>query len=117
MIILAQPFNQGVGDEVMREIYQGIINQYNAEDVVIKTHPRDTMDYRGMFPDVMVYSKKMPAELFSLIGLYFTDAYTINSTSIFSFPKECKKHLLGIKCHPELLNLYGQFEIEELNPN
>ena len=57
VIILAQPFNQGVGDEVMREIYQGIINQYNAEDVVIKTHPRDTMDYRGMFPDVMVYSK------------------------------------------------------------
>lgn len=117
VIILAQPFNQGVGDEVMREIYQGIINQYNAEDVVIKTHPRDTMDYRGMFPDVMVYSKKMPAELFSLIGLYFTDAYTINSTSIFSFPKKCKKHLLGFKCHPELLNVYGQFEIEELNPN
>ena len=59
----------------------------------------------------------MPAELFSLIGLYFTDAYTINSTSIFSFPKECKNIFFGFKCHPELLNVYGQFEIEELNPN
>ncbi len=112
VIILTQPYNVDVGDEVMREIYQDIIDQHETEDVVIKTHPRDYMDYKGMFPHVMVYSQKMPAELFALMGIKFTDVYTIDSTAIYSFPKDCNLHYLGYKCHPVLLKRYGQSTIQ-----
>ncbi len=84
MIILTQPYNIQIGDDNLIEIYRKIIDKYNSEEVVIKTHPRDNLDYEKAFPGVKVYSKKVPAELFALLGIHFDDVYTINSTSIYS---------------------------------
>ena len=86
VIILTQPYNIQIGDDNLIEIYRKIIDKYNSEEVVIKTHPRDNLDYEKAFPGVKVYSKKVPAELFALLGIHFDDVYTINSTSIYSFP-------------------------------
>lgn len=49
MIILTQPYNIQIGDDNLIEIYRKIIDKYNSEEVVIKTHPRDNLDYERHF--------------------------------------------------------------------
>ena len=52
VIILTQPYNIQIGDDNLIEIYRKIIDKYNSEEVVIKTHPRDNLDYEKAFPGV-----------------------------------------------------------------
>ncbi|SHF38991.1 Glycosyltransferase family 52 [Bacteroides faecichinchillae] len=117
VIILTQPYNQDVGDDVMINIYGDIIAKYQPEDVLLKTHPRDSIDYTKVFPNITVYSRKLPAELFALVGIHFDDVYTIDSTAIYSFPKDSRLHYLGLECHPRLEEQYGKSTIKGPSSN
>lgn len=112
ILILTQPYNVDIGDEELIKIYQNVANKYDKEDILIKKHPRDTIKYELYFPDITVYSKKIPVELFALLENNFTDVYTICSTAIFSFPDTIQKHFLGTVCHPLLLEKYGKITME-----
>lgn len=105
ILILTQPM---ASIDVLKDIYGGIINKYDSKDVVLKTHPRETTDYSKLFPNVTVFTKQVPAELFSLLGIFFTDIYTITSTAIFSFPQESKKHYLGEMFLNRIINKYAK---------
>ena len=107
VLLLSQPYNIDIGDRELVNIYNNILTNYSPNDVIIKTHPRDTLDFSKYFPGIVVFTKKIPAELFAFIGVNFTDIYTINSTAIFSFSKDCNLHYLGYRCHPGLLEKYG----------
>ena len=113
ILILTQPYNVDIGDEELIKIYQKVVQSYRKEDILIKTHPRDTINYELYFQDITVYSKKMPVELFALVGVNFTDIYTICSVAIFSFPDTIQKHFLGTACHPLLLEKYGKITMED----
>lgn len=112
VLILTQPFNVDIGDEELIKIYHSVVRKYRKEDILIKTHPRDTINFETYFPGITVYSKKIPVELFALLGINFTDIYTICSTAIFSFPDTIQKHFLGTVCHPLLLEKYGKITME-----
>lgn len=107
VLLLSQPYNIDIGDQALVDIYNDILSGYSPDDIIIKTHPRDTLNFSHYFPGIDILTKKIPAELFAFIGLNFTDIYTINSTAIFSFPKKCNLHYLGYRVHPTLLEKYG----------
>lgn len=117
VVVLTQPLESVLGEDELVNIYRQVITPYRADEVVIKTHPRDVIDYSKHFPDVFVFSKQIPAELFSLIGIGFTDAYSICSTAVFSFPDSVAKHFLGTECHPLLLKEYGKITMENVVGN
>lgn len=112
IMVLTQPYEEMIGTEELLKIYRRIVNLFKSEEVLIKTHPRDTIDYAGAFPNITVYSKKIPVELFVLLGINFTDVYTITSASIYSFPDSVKKHFLGTECHPLLMKKCGKMTME-----
>jgi len=54
----------GFSETEEKELYESIIRKYsNFEDVVIKLHPRDLLDYKKYFPNVSVFDSKAPMQL------------------------------------------------------
>lgn len=96
-ILLTQPFSE---DNVLSEsekiqIYKNKIKEIGITDLIIKPHPRETTDYQKYFPAIPIFNKKVPMELLLLCGVRFDNAYTINSTAIYDFPKETKLTMWG----------------------
>lgn len=107
VLLLTQPFNVIITEKELIEIYRDALKGYNQEDILIKTHPRDNIDYQSVFKQYHVLKSPIPMELLSLLGMDFEKAITISSTAIFSLPKETEKIILGHECHPTLLKELG----------
>jgi hypothetical protein len=111
-IILTQPLSgdRFTSEEEQINIYSQIIRNYDPSSLIIKAHPRDTVNYRKYFPDVFVFNKPIPMQLLLLIdGLKIKKAITIFSTSIMSFPDSVEKEWIGTSVHPALLKQYPNF--------
>jgi hypothetical protein len=67
------------------QIYKKIISKYDTNSLLIKTHPRETSDYKKMFSNVLVFDKPIPIQLLDIIGIRFKKAITVSSTSVMSF--------------------------------
>lgn len=70
--------------------YKKAICRYNKSECLIKTHPRDIINYKEIFPDIMVYDKRIPFELLILMGCEFEIALTVSSSSVCNLPKTTK---------------------------
>jgi hypothetical protein len=93
IILLTQQAWQGKSTEDMICIYKELLAPY-VEDknrILIKRHPRETLDYSVYFPGIQIITKPFPMELFYLVGVKFKVALTYNSTAILSFPYDLKK--------------------------
>jgi CRISPR/Cas system-associated protein endoribonuclease Cas2 len=107
-ILLTQQF---VADGLMSEdeqikIYHDILEKYDLSYVLIKPHPRDLVDYTKYFPGITVFSKVVPMQLLSLVGIRFKKAMTVYSSSISSFPYDIEKEWVGTAIHPALYERY-----------
>ena len=91
VILLTQAAWQGKSTDDMIEMYREMLKPYDKSRVVIKRHPRETMDYEDFFPGYDIITKAFPMELFSLVGIRFKVALTYNSTAIFSFPYDLER--------------------------
>ena len=80
-IVLTQPYGKTEKDKV--EFYAKCIGGYNVDDVVIKSHPRETTDYSNYFPNAYFFGKQIPFQLLEMCGVKFKEIYTINSSSLF----------------------------------
>lgn len=70
------------------EIYSNILKHYHQEQVIIKPHPNDYINYKMVFPRAKIFSKDVPFELFYYIFGHKIDKYiTISSTSAYIIPK------------------------------
>ena len=104
-IILTQPLSKDgyISEEEQIHIYRQIIEKYSFFSLVIKVHPRDTIDYRKYFSDIFVFDKPIPMQLLLFIGgLNFKKAITLFSTSINYFPDTVEKEWIGTSVHPIL---------------
>ncbi len=64
--------------------------------VIVKPHPRDTMNYEGISKRAVVVPGVFSAEIFNLSKkLYFEKVFAIRSTSIHAFSKAHMKKELG----------------------
>jgi hypothetical protein len=50
--------------DVRKKLFSDIIDEYKDENrVIIKPHPRDTLDYEGAFPETVVVRDRFPMEV------------------------------------------------------
>ena len=69
------------------EMYQFIIDNYtNGEKIVIKTHPRETVDYKNQFPKAVIITELFPIEIITFLDtIKIKKIITVSSTSINAF--------------------------------
>jgi hypothetical protein len=94
-------------------LYRPILQKYNPEEVLIKAHPRDIIQYEKYFPDIAVFSKPVPMQLLDIMGIRFKKAVTISSSAVLSIPYPIEIEWVGNSCHPKLLAALGEWEMPE----
>lgn len=88
VIILTQPLfsdNLAGSEKEQIEIYRNVAaeNLSGNETLVIKPHPRDTVDYLSAFSDAIVIDRHIPTEVFShIVSGEFAKAVTLFSSSL-----------------------------------
>ncbi|WP_059367401.1 glycosyltransferase family 52 [Rodentibacter caecimuris] len=112
-VLFTQPLSE---DNVLTEqekidIYSSIIENYDKEKLVVKTHPREKTNYQGYFPDVEVFNENYPSEILDVLGVKFEKAVTLFSTAVYVYPKE-NVDFYGTKIHPKLEKRFGEITYE-----
>ena len=76
VLVLTEPL---CAPDVRKRIFTDIIAQYGQDaQVLIKPHPRDTLDYRKEFPDRIVLDGMFPMEILNFVeGLEFDQVVTV----------------------------------------
>lgn len=105
-LLLSQPLYPGmVSENEHRQLYEKILSNYDREKVLIKIHPYDKFDYCKNYPDVAVFDKPIPAEIFSLIGIKFKKAITMFSGSVRQF--NCEVDWYGTEISDKIVAIVG----------
>lgn len=84
-------------EEIRKQMCHDIISRYSeGRHVVIKPHPRETIDYRALRPDCTVIQGKFPVEILNFLeGIHFTRAISLVSTAMDSIDFVDEKINLG----------------------
>lgn len=119
IILLTQAFSDDkmVTEDEQIEIYNKIISNYNAEDVVIKPHPRDRIDYKKEFPHILYFDKTVPMQLLAVLGVKFDRVVTVTSSSALSFGIDVQIDWYGGEVHPGILKGEGVRTLEDAKKN
>lgn len=85
MLLLTQPFyaDRVVDNEAKQaEIYQKLVTKYIGDlKLVIKPHPRDSLDYTSLFSKATILDKNMPLEIVAMIlNPHFAKVVSLGST-------------------------------------
>ena len=89
-IILTQPMyaDSIMSKEEQIDVYRQMIKKYGEHNCIIKSHPRDLIDYQSIFPDTLCFNKAIPMQLFAIMGISFKKIATVNSSAALSFGKD-----------------------------
>lgn len=119
IILLTQAFSDDhfVTEEEQVEIYRKILSNYKEEDVVIKPHPRDKIDYCKYFPKVMYFDKTVAMQFLAILGVKFDRVVTVSSSSALSFGLDVPIDWYGYKVHPGILKNEGVRTLENAKKN
>lgn len=100
-IFLTQPlvFDKLVSEQDYVSLLNEAFAHYDINDMVIKTHPRDTFNYKKHFPSITVFDKPISMQLLSLIGIKIKKAVTFASTAVDILPDEVQIDWFGIPTH------------------
>lgn len=91
-------------------IFRQIINRYPADELIIKTHPRDiNYPYEKEFPGIPVFRRSIPMELFKILGVKFNTIITLFSTAVNQFG-DVNIEWYGTEVSPFCMKLYGHIE-------
>lgn len=90
IIIFTQPFLAEMTLEENIDYMVKLINKYPHNNIVIKVHPRDGIDYEKLFPDVLICKLQVPSQLFDLLGVHFELAATYNSSAVYNMSYDIK---------------------------
>ena len=104
VIVFTQPFVPEMTIEENQKFMVRLINKYSHEDVVIKVHPRDKIDYEQLFPDILVCKSRFPAQLFDLLNIHFEIAATYNSSAVYNLSYDIRIDWYGeeLKCYSDV---------------
>ena len=93
-----------VGREL--DMYHEALSGYDCKKIIIKPHPRSTIDYRRNFPGCAVLPAKFPIEFINLLDIKIRHVVTINSSGGSIFPDNM------IETRIDLLYKYGVNKLE-----
>jgi len=111
IIIFTQPFYvdiPGFSKQEQIDLYREVVEDYPQNEIVIKVHPRDKINYHTYFPDTEIFNKPIPMQLISLLGVRFEKAVTFSSSSVLSFPYEIEVKKIGISSNKKLEEFFGK---------
>ena len=119
IILLTQAFSDDhfVTEEEQVEIYRKILSNYDEDDVVIKPHPRDKIDYRKYFPKVMYFDKTVAMQFLAILGIMFERVVTVSSSAALSFGIDIPIDWYGYRVHPGILKGEGVRTLEDAKKN
>ena len=67
-------------------MFKAVTEKYAVGPLFIKTHPRDTTDYKALFPDATVLERTMPSEVLNFcLPFHFARAVTVQSFVLRGF--------------------------------
>ena len=122
-LILTQPLCESslidisLEDEI--KIYNDMIKRFDDYNIIIKPHPRDTKDFKKIFPNVTILNRSFPIELLDLINIKPTVICSVVSNALLNFedseiyvyPGEIKDKYL-VELRTELINLIKEKNIK-----
>jgi len=98
--------------ETRKQIFRDLVATYDKEAVVcIKPHPRDELDYDELFPNLLVFEKKVPMEVLNCLGEKFFDKAISVLTDIngIYFAKE------AVRLGPDFMDRYEEASVHRQN--
>lgn len=109
VVIFSQPIcnDAHFSFEEQRKLFLPYIEEYGADNILVKLHPRDNFDYKKAYPGVEVLRTKAPQQLLSLMGLKFKVAITCCSSAVSSMDKDCDVIWLGSEVDERIVKAYG----------
>lgn len=92
------------------DMYREILSHYNDRNVIIKPHPNDDVDYKKYFPNCVILSKKIPAELIWLCRMPIKVVVSVDdSSNLFWVFKDS----LRIDLYRELIKKYNIIRLRD----
>lgn len=109
VVVFSQPLNKDAGLSVNEiiSIYKPYIEHYGENNILVKLHPRDNIDYKKFFPNIETLQTKAPQQLLTLMGLTFDVAITVCSSAVSSMGQGCKVIWLGAEIDDRIVKAYG----------
>jgi hypothetical protein len=94
IMILTEPLTPSF--ETRERIFRDLIDKYSKEGTVfIKPHPRDDLDYKKCFPDVLQFDRTIPMEMFNFFEEFKFDLLVAVYTQLGSVKFAKEKIQLG----------------------
>ena len=107
---LSQPL---VNDRILTEgeyhdLLERVFQKYDINQLIIKTHPRDTFDYKKHFPQIALFDKPIGTQLLAILGgTNMRKVVTISSSAIEAFPVSVEADVFGTEIHPKIEAGFG----------
>ena len=98
--------------ETRKQIFRDLVDTYEKEAIIcIKPHPRDELEYTDIFPELLVFEKKVPMEVLNCLGEEFFDKVISVLTDIngIYFAKET------VRLGPDFMDKYEEASIHRQN--
>jgi hypothetical protein len=95
-------------EQELIDIYAERIAKYPLNEIIIKKHAFDRVDYRKYFPNTYVFDKIVPMQLLNLLDIRYDTAVTICSSAVLSFPYDIQIDWIGTESNPKLLAALGK---------
>ena len=85
-------------------IYKELIKNQNTNNIIIKTHPRETKNYKDIFPEFSVINQPFPIEILKCVDINIQKVITIASSATLNLADECEIELYGKKTTSKEIN-------------
>jgi len=90
-LLLTEPLSEWPSISLTAEeeinIYKEMIDKFKDYQVIIKPHPRDTKDFKKIFPNMKIIDKGFPVEILTMININPTVVCSVVSTALYNFEK------------------------------
>lgn len=112
VILFSQPLIEDckLTEEEIVNIYAPYVQKYSTFGMTIKPHPRDKLDYKKLFPNIMVLKCNAPMQLLSAMGIVFSTAITVCSSAVSSMPENAEIVWIGSQINPKIYKVYGDLK-------
>ncbi len=110
ILLITQTFSEDgfISEEEKIKMYKEIVEMYPNQKVVIKPHPRETTDYKKIFPSLDIIEGKFPLEVLMLLGVEFKEVVTVYSTAALNFKGVTNVNYLGTENYPKIKEGFGE---------
>jgi len=114
VILLTQNFATlgYVFEQELVDIYSERLEKYSQDNIIIKNHPLDKVQYRKYFPAAFIFDKIVPMQLLNLLEIRYETVVTICSSAVFSFPYDLQIDWIGTENNPKLFAALGKQELK-----